>query len=843
MSGNTDNSEHNDNNPPCDSVGEHIVDSHSGGEPDSNIPNDARTARTATSGTIPQVDSDGEEDEQEQQQQHQQQHIDNLSEHLFSLQQLIDAGAGISQSDDDAAASQNTDSDSSSESDDVEVVVFEPVDSSDNDDDDGDDDDGDGDGDGDNKHRESRSELRARIESEMTDCTPHPLIRPTFTPVCGGIRTGTLPSTMNMNIASALYRRQYGKMDHNRVFSQHEAFVSRLSLDAVLEGHMGCVNTVRWNSTGTRLVSGSDDTKLKIWDPCSHKLLVSWDSGHMGNIFNAHFVPFTQDHQVVSCAADGQLRHWDHVKQTHKVWHCHEGMTHKIGIHASDPSVFLSCSEDGTVRQIDLRQRHRCQSDCANVLVRLFDRSEGRIIGINSLSLNPQQPEYFAIAARDTPVRIFDRRYLSPQANNSLADPVALLNPVVGADSTVTPPEGATGVAFSQNGQEVVATYSAHQIYMFDTSYLSTCASRQLSIPQSAESDRDHDAKDDGASASVDDHTSSLVASADESTPTARLFRAYQRIRARHRQQERHEQRARYVGNGTKSCFVCRCVVLFTMLTHVLDSTACLRLCQYFVFCFFFVFCFCVVCRMAHYSSLPLETGDRADDSKQTSGDISSRALHEIEHHFDAETADSDSNENELEEEDVANQSASSRRQRHRSLTGWKFSWWRAQERQERRLLHELHRSTHDSGSGPAQTFETEKRDALRRVWGHRNVRTVKEVNFFGPNSEFIVSGSDCGRVFMWRKSDGRIVQVLNDADEDVVNVVQGSPDNCRLATSGIENDIKLWTPISAERTLQVDDVLADVLGTNREESERPQRVMYLPSRLLAMLMAQLNGD
>jgi len=36
------------------------------------------------------------------------------------------------------------------------------------------------------------------------------------------------------------------------------------------------------------------------------------------------------------------------------------------------------------------------------------------------------------------------------------------------------------------------------------------------------------------------------------------------------------------------------------------------------------------------------------------------------------------------------------------------------------------------------------------RFVGHRNNATVKGVNYDGPNSEFVVSGSDCGNIFFW---------------------------------------------------------------------------------------------
>jgi WD repeat-containing protein 42A len=35
----------------------------------------------------------------------------------------------------------------------------------------------------------------------------------------------------------------------------------------------------------------------------------------------------------------------------------------------------------------------------------------------------------------------------------------------------------------------------------------------------------------------------------------------------------------------------------------------------------------------------------------------------------------------------------------------------------------------------------------------------VKGVNFYGPNSEYVISGSDCGNIFIWDKKTEAIVQ------------------------------------------------------------------------------------
>ena len=46
----------------------------------------------------------------------------------------------------------------------------------------------------------------------------------------------------------------------------------------------------------------------------------------------------------------------------------------------------------------------------------------------------------------------------------------------------------------------------------------------------------------------------------------------------------------------------------------------------------------------------------------------------------------------------------------------------------------------------------------------------VKGVNYFGLNSEYVVSGSDCGHVFLWDKESTEVVQYLKGDHEGVVS-------------------------------------------------------------------------
>ncbi|KAA8893661.1 wd and tetratricopeptide repeat protein [Sphaerosporella brunnea] len=79
---------------------------------------------------------------------------------------------------------------------------------------------------------------------------------------------------------------------------------------------------------------------------------------------------------------------------------------------------------------------------------------------------------------------------------------------------------------------------------------------------------------------------------------------------------------------------------------------------------------------------------------------------------------------------------------------------------------------------------------------GHCNVRTVKDVNFFGLNDEYVVSGSDCGHLFIWDKKTTKLVQLLF-GDDETVNVAVGHPYEPTIAVSGIDYTVKLFSPDS----------------------------------------------
>eukprot|EP00871_Galdieria_phlegrea_P004301 jgi/Galph1/4872/GphlegSOOS_G3562.1 len=272
------------------------------------------------------------------------------------------------------------------------------------------------------------------------------------------------------------YARSISPGCFQRQFQGAEALICKI------ESHSGCVNTIHWNQRGTLLISGSDDTKLKIWDTSRRKLVRSWDSGHTANIFCARFMPLTDDSVVVSCAADSQVRVSNLAKQTVRPINCHTDRVKKFVTEPDSPNIVISASEDGTVRCFDLRERQKCRntrnSSCSHVLVDLrptrkssFSRTPNSVSAIMakrveffSLALNPTQPWYFVTAGSDPFVRLWDRRMSGP-----FSQTVSVFCPShLRISSRSTSYHYITGVSYDASGRRILASYSGEYIYLFD---------------------------------------------------------------------------------------------------------------------------------------------------------------------------------------------------------------------------------------------------------------------------------------------------------------------------------------------------------------------------------------
>ena len=74
----------------------------------------------------------------------------------------------------------------------------------------------------------------------------------------------------------------------------------------------------------------------------------------------------------------------------------------------------------------------------------------------------------------------------------------------------------------------------------------------------------------------------------------------------------------------------------------------------------------------------------------------------------------------------------------------------------------------------------------------------IKEATWWG--NDYVLSGSDCGHIFGWERHTGKLVLLL-EADRHVVNCIQPHPYEPLIASSGIDYDIKIWTPCGEGNT------------------------------------------
>ncbi|XP_026556514.1 DDB1- and CUL4-associated factor 6 isoform X5 [Pseudonaja textilis] len=261
-------------------------------------------------------------------------------------------------------------------------------------------------------------------------------------------------------------------------------FIQRLKLEATLNVHDGCVNTICWNDTGEYILSGSDDTNLVITNPYSRKVLTTIRSGHRANIFSAKFLPCTNDKQIISCSGDGVI-FYTNVEQDAETnrqcqFTCHYGTTYEIMTVPNDPYTFLSCGEDGTVRWFDTRIRTSCtKEDCKDDILINCRRAA------TSVAICPPIPYYLAVGCSDSSVRIYDRRMLGTRATGNYAG-----RGTTGLVARFVPPHlnnkscRVTSLCYSEDGQEILVSYSSDYIYLFDPK---DDTARELKVPSAEE--------------------------------------------------------------------------------------------------------------------------------------------------------------------------------------------------------------------------------------------------------------------------------------------------------------------------------------------------------------------
>jgi WD40 repeat protein/tRNA A-37 threonylcarbamoyl transferase component Bud32 len=155
----------------------------------------------------------------------------------------------------------------------------------------------------------------------------------------------------NANVGRVLemlepYRQPAGKRDLRgwEWFYQDRLCLSELR---ALQGHSGGVKSVAFSPDGSRLLSGSADGTIRLWDAASGQELHALN-GHTGVVWS---VAFSRDGcRLASGSDDGTIKLWDTAsRQELRTFKRHTGAIKSVAFNA-DGSRLASGSEDQTIK-------------------------------------------------------------------------------------------------------------------------------------------------------------------------------------------------------------------------------------------------------------------------------------------------------------------------------------------------------------------------------------------------------------------------------------------------------------------------------------------------------------
>ncbi|XP_057533698.1 protein ALTERED SEED GERMINATION 2 isoform X2 [Amaranthus tricolor] len=677
------------------------------------------------------------------------------------------------------------------------------------------------------------------------------------------------------NISNIIYNRTIDfRHDVKHTLQMHSSMIRRLSLERELEGHTGCVNTIAWNSTGSLLISGSDDTRINVWKYIGHKLLTSVDTGHSSNIFCTKFMPETSDEIVASGAGDAEVRVFNlscisggRVEDTPVTpcahFQCHTRRVKKLAVEVGNPNVIWSASEDGTLRQHDFREGSSCppagssNQECRSVLLDLRGASKRSLaeppkqtLQLKSFDISATRPHLLLVGGSDAFSRLYDRRMLPPlsscQIKNSPPPCVSYFCPIHLSERGRSRLH-LTHVTFSLDGDEILMSYSGEHVYLMDLNQGSgnamryTCgdlvkhwsflpingveitSAKNCSTVQLCKSKKLLEFAEtclkEGTEYYYGIEACNEVLDGgyriDLQLKHACLCTRAALLLKRKWKNDTHMairdlSQARKINLSSFKVYFCMSEALSQLGKHkeALDfalAAQCLDHSNAEV-------SERVECIRKQLSAAEAEKSKKSNDVGSKSEPYADRLISLGDIFYRSEANSDTSQEGPRSERDDSDYDEELELDFETSMSGDEG------RDAEQNVLHgslnvRIHRRADSAreasaSNGSCRSPSSYKKestsyqpeaviDMKQRYVGHCNVGTdIKQANFLGQNGDYIASGSDDGRWFIWEKKTGRLVKMLC-GDEAVVNCVQSHPFDSVVATSGIDSTIKIWTPIA----------------------------------------------
>ncbi|KAJ3695798.1 hypothetical protein LUZ60_001175 [Juncus effusus] len=222
----------------------------------------------------------------------------------------------------------------------------------------------------------------------------------------------------------------------------HNRTSSLLSPIMLLSGHQSAIYSLKFNSSGTILASGSHDKSIFLWHTHGDCKNFSVLHGHKNAILDLNFT--TDSSTLLSASPDKTIRAWDVEtgKQIKKMSE-HSSFVNSCCPSRRGPPLVVSGSDDGTAKLWDLRQRGAIQtfpdkyqitavsfSDQADKIftggldndVKVWDVRKSEVVMtlqghgdmITGMQLSPDG-SYLLTNGMDCTLRIWDLRPYAPQ--------------------------------------------------------------------------------------------------------------------------------------------------------------------------------------------------------------------------------------------------------------------------------------------------------------------------------------------------------------------------------------------------------------------------------------------
>ncbi|KAL0958024.1 hypothetical protein HGRIS_000200 [Hohenbuehelia grisea] len=207
-----------------------------------------------------------------------------------------------------------------------------------------------------------------------------------------------------------------------------------------LEGHTLPVNSVAFSPDGARIVSGSDDSTIRVWDASTGSPTMSPLKGHTSSVYSVAFSP--DGARIVSGSYDNTIRVWDAStgSPTMPPLEGHTGSVYSVAF-SPDGARIVSGSHDHTIRVWD-----------ASTGSPAMPPLEGHTSSVHSVAFSPDGARIVS-GSYDSTIRVWDASTGSP---------------------TMPPLEGHTlsvySVAFSPDGAHIVSGSADGTLRAWDAS-------------------------------------------------------------------------------------------------------------------------------------------------------------------------------------------------------------------------------------------------------------------------------------------------------------------------------------------------------------------------------------